>query len=192
MKTISILIAEDQTLTRMDLREMLEGAGYVVCADTNNGLKAVELAKQLMPDLAIVDIKMPGLDGLEVAKIFHDMNIPVIILTAYSQQNFINRAEKVYVYNYLVKPVAERDLLPAIQITYSRWKEMQSVQTELKNMENKLKEEKTISHAKAVLAKQKKISEFDAHKELIQLAMNQRISLIECAQRIIAKEKAEN
>ncbi|NMA13873.1 MAG: response regulator, partial [Clostridia bacterium] len=75
MKTLSILIAEDQALTRMDLKEMLEGAGYVVCADTNNGAKAVELAKQLMPDLAILDIKMPGLDGLEVARILHSMNI---------------------------------------------------------------------------------------------------------------------
>jgi response regulator NasT len=189
MKTLSILIAEDQALTRMDLKEMLEGAGYVVCADTNNGAKAVELAKQLMPDLAILDIKMPGLDGLEVARILHSMNIPVIILTAYSQMNFINRAEKVYVYNYLVKPIREKDLLPAIRIAYSRWKEMQDMQTELKNMEKKLKQEKLISHAKSIIAKQKNISEFDAHKYLIQRAMNHRITLIDCARQIISKEK---
>ncbi|MDD2497969.1 MAG: response regulator [Desulfitobacteriaceae bacterium] len=189
MKTLSILIAEDQALTRMDLKEMLEGAGYVVCADTNNGAKAVELAKQLMPDLAILDIKMPGLDGLEVARILHSMNIPVIILTAYSQMNFINRAEKVYVYNYLVKPIREKDLLPAIRIAYSRWKEMQDMQIELKNMEKKLRQEKLISRAKSIIAKEKNISEFDAHKYLIQRAMNHRITLIDCAQQIISKEK---
>lgn len=192
MKTLSILIAEDQTLTRMDLKEMLEGAGYVVCADTNNGLKAVELAKQLRPDLAILDIKMPGLDGLDVASVFHAMNIPVIILTAYSQVSFVNRAEKTYVYNYLVKPITERDLLPAIQITYSRWKELQNVQTELKNMEKRLLEEKVISHAKAIIAKNNGSSEYDAHKLLIKNAMNQRITLSECAEKIIAGEKADN
>jgi len=186
MKTLSILIAEDQALTRMDLREMLEGAGYVVCADTNNGLKAVELARQLMPDLAILDIKMPGMDGLDVASAFHAMGIPVIILTAYSQANFINRAEKVYVYSYLVKPITEKDLLPAIRITYSRWKEMQSMQTELKNMEKRLAEEKIVSRAKAILAREKGISEYEAHKELIRLAMNQRLTLGDCARSIVA------
>jgi response regulator NasT len=131
----------------MDLKEMLEGAGYYVCGEANNGTKAVELAKQLMPDIAILDIKMPGLDGLEVAKILHSMNIPVILLTAYSQQNFINRAEKVAVYSYLIKPITERELLPAVQLAYARWKEMQNVQQELKDTQNTLKYQKIIRRA---------------------------------------------
>jgi len=187
MKSLSILIAEDQTLTRMDLKEMLEAAGHYVCANTNNGLQAVELARQLNPDLAILDIKMPGLDGLEVAKVMHSLNIPVIILTAYSQQNFINRAEKVHVANYLVKPITERDLLPAVQITYSQWKEMQSVREKLQNVQNTLESQKIIARARTWLAKENNISEYEAHKQLIKTAMNRRMTLIELANEVIKK-----
>ncbi|ATW25328.1 ANTAR domain-containing response regulator [Candidatus Formimonas warabiya] len=191
MGKLSILIAEDEPLTRLDLKEMLEGAGYFVCGEANNGNKAVDLAKQLMPDLAILDIKMPGLDGLEVAKILHAMNIPVILLTAYSQQNFINRAEKVSVYSYLIKPITERELLPAVQLTYARWKEMQSVQKELKDTQTKLKSQKIIGHARALLAKQYNISDYEAHQQLVHEAMQYRITLVERASQILKETKRE-
>lgn len=191
MGKLSILVAEDEPLTRMDLKEMLEGAGYFVCGEANNGNKAVDLAKQLMPDLAILDIKMPGLDGLEAAKILHGMNIPVILLTAYSQQNFINRAEKVAVYSYLIKPITERELLPAVQLTYARWKEMQTVQQELKDTQNKLKYQKVIGHARAILAKQNNISEYQAHQQLIHEAMSLRITLAERAGQIVRLAKKD-
>jgi response regulator NasT len=149
------------------------------------------LAKQLQPDLVILDVKMPGLDGLEVAKIMQTMNIPVILLTAYSQPNFISRAEKVAVYGYLVKPITERDLLPAVQIAYARWKEMQSMQQELKDTQNKLKGQKIIAHARAILAKKCNISEYDAHHKLVQEAMSLRMTLAERAAQIVKEEKAD-
>lgn len=191
MDKLSILIAEDEPLTRMDLKEMLEGAGYFVCGEANNGNKAVDLAKKLMPDIAIFDIKMPGLDGLEAAKILHSMNIPVILLTAYSQQNFINRAEKVAVYSYLIKPITERELLPAVQLTYARWKEMQNVQQELKDTQNKLKYQKIIRHAEAILAGKNNISDYQAHQQLVHEAMSHRITVIERAVQIVRQAKRE-
>lgn len=190
MKSLSILLAEDQALIRMDLKEMLEAAGHYVCANTNNGLKAVELAKQLSPDLTILDIKMPGLDGLEAAHVMHSLNIPVIILTAYSQPNFINRAEKVHVYNYLVKPIAEKDLLPAVQIAYSRWKAMQDVQEKLEHAKNSLESQKKIALARSLLAKEMRISEYEAHDHLVKTAMNSRQTLAEVAQEVITRSRS--
>jgi len=188
MNKISILIAEDEALIRMDLKEMLEAAGYIVCGEANNGQKAVELAEKLKPDLAILDVKMPVMNGLDAAKVMHKLNIPVILLTAYSQQNIVNRAEKVAVYGYLVKPVTERDLLPAVQIAYGRWKEVQFLQNQLEDTKGKLEGQKLISHARAILAKEYNISEYDAHKMLQKAAMDDRLSLIEKAKQIIAKK----
>jgi len=189
MEKISILIAEDETLTRMDLKEMLEEAGYTVCAEAGDGQKAVELDQKLKPDLAILDVKMPGMNGLDAAKVMQKLNIPVILLTAYSQQNIVSRAEKVAVYGYLVKPVTEKDLLPAVQIAYARWKEMQQVQQELEDTKEKLEGQKLIDHAKAILAKENNISIYDAHRLLQKAAMEERISLIEKARQIIIKNK---
>ncbi|KGK87449.1 response regulator [Desulfosporosinus sp. HMP52] len=185
MSELSILIADDEALIRLDIKEMLQGAGHIVCAEANNGLKAVELAKSFAPDLAILDVMMPKLDGLEVAKILHTMNIPVILLTAYSQTKFINRAEKVSVYGYLVKPITERDLLPAIQIAYARWREMQAVQSKLVTTQQELHSQKLVSRAKAILAAREGISEYEAHQLLIHQAMDQRITVVKLADQII-------
>lgn len=187
MSRLSILIAEDEALTRLDIKEMLATAGHLVCAETNNGLKAIELGKRYAPDLAILDVMMPGLDGLEVAKMFHTINIPVVLLTAYSQPKYINRAEKVCVYGYLVKPVKEKDLLPTIQIAYARWREMSEVRDKLNDTEHELQSQKLISKAKALLAMQLGISEYEAHQELIHRAMNNRISAVQLSQDIIVE-----
>ena len=189
MSVLSILIADDEALTRLDLKEMLQGAGHIVCGESNNGLKAVELAKSLAPDLAILDVMMPGLDGLETAKIMHSMNIPVLLLTAYSQPNFINRAEKVSVYGYLVKPIRERDLLPAIQIAYGRWREMQEVRTKLENTQLELQSQKLIARARAILAARERVSNYDAHQLLIQQAMKLRITVVNLAAQIVNQAK---
>ncbi len=185
MSVLSILIADDEALTRLDLKEMLQGAGHIVCGEANNGMKAVELAKSLAPDLAILDVKMPGIDGLDVAKILHSMNIPVLLLTAYSQPKFINRAEKVRVYGYLVKPITERDLLPAIQIAYARWKEMQDVCAKLENTQLELKSQKLISRASAVLADREGISGYEAHQLLIHQAMDLHMTVVNLAAKIV-------
>lgn len=185
MDKLSILIVDDEPLTRMGLKTILEEAGYLICGETGNGITAVDLARQLMPDLAILDIKMPGIDGIEVGKICNTMEIPVILLTAYSQQSFINRAEKVSIYSYLIKPVTEEMLLPAVQLTYAYWREMQDIQQKLKDTQDKLRSQKTIAHARAVLAKAKNISEYDAHQKMIHIAMNKSMSLLEIANQII-------
>ncbi|GAB6154189.1 ANTAR domain-containing response regulator [Desulfosporosinus burensis] len=185
MSELSILIADDEALIRLDIKEMLQGAGHIVCAEANNGLKAVELAKSLAPDLAILDVMMPGLDGLEVAKSLHSMNIPVLLLTAYSQTKFINRAEKVSVYGYLVKPITERDLLPAIQIAYARWREMQAVRAKLENTQLELQSQKLIARARSILAGRNRISDYEAHQLLIHQAMDLRITVIKLAAQIV-------
>jgi Response regulator with putative antiterminator output domain len=185
MSVLSILIADDEALTRLDIKEMLQGAGHIVCGEAKNGAKAVELAKSLAPDLAILDVKMPDLDGLETAKIIHSMNIPVLLLTAYSQPNFINRAEKVNVYGYLVKPITERDLLPAVQIAYARWREMQDVRMKLETTQLELQSQKLIAHARAILAAREKVSNNEAHQLLIRQAMNRRITVVKLAAQIV-------
>ena len=189
MGELSILIAEDEVLERLDLKEMLEEAGYTICGQASNGNQAVELAASLEPDLAILDVKMPGLDGFEVAQMLHLKNIPVLFLTAYSQVNFVKRAEKVNVYGYLVKPITERDLLPAVEIAYARWKEMQSVRAKLLRTENELKAQKLIAHAKSIIVLQRGISENDAHQLLLRMAMSSRLTLPEMASRIIQEGK---
>ena len=188
MSELSILIADDEALIRLDIKEMLQGAGHIVCGEANNGLKAVELAKSLAPDLAILDVMMPGLDGLEVAKVLHSMNIPVLLLTAYSQYKFINRAEKVSVYGYLVKPITERDLLPAIQIAYARWRELQDVRAKLENTQLELQSQKLIARARALLAERNGISDYEAHQLLIHQAMDFRITVIKLATKIVHED----
>ena len=189
MSELSILIADDEALIRLDIKEMLQGAGHIVCGEANNGLKAVELAKSFIPDLAILDVMMPGLDGLEVAKILHTMNIPVLLLTAYSQPNFINRAEKVSVYGYLIKPITERDLLPAIQIAYARWREMQDVRAKLENTQLELQSQKLIAQARVILATREGVSPSEAHQLLIHQAMNLRITAVKRATQIVNEAK---
>lgn len=185
MKALSLLIAEDESLIRLDLKEMLKAAGHRVCADTNNGEEAVELAKAHKPDLAILDVMMPGLDGIEAAHVLHTLNIPVVLLTAYSQPKFINRAEKVFVYGYLVKPVKENEVLPALQIAYARWREMQSMRQHLRDTEKELQNQKIHARAKAVLARQLGISEYDAHQQMLRLSMDRRITVAQLSEEIL-------
>lgn len=185
MSCLSILIADDEALIRLDLKEMLQGAGHVVCGEASSGTQAIELAKSLAPDLAILDVMMPGLDGLETAMALHTMNIPVLLLTAYSQPKYIKRAEKVSVYGYLVKPITESNVLPAVQIAYARWREMQEVRTKLENTQHELQSQKLISRARAILSAREGVNGYEAHQLLIHQAMNQRMSVIKLAAKIV-------
>jgi len=190
LERLNILIAEDEALTRMDIREMLESAGHLVCAEASNGITAVELAKENAPDLAILDIKMPGLDGIETAKVMHSLGIPVILLTAYSQTGFINRADKVHVFAYLTKPVTEKDLLPAVRIAFARWSELQSAQSALKQTREQLESQKVLAHAKAIIASRGNLDPIQSHQRLIKEAMDRRVSLVEMARKIVVDEHA--
>ena len=186
MKSLAILVAEDEVLTRLDIRGMLERAGHVVFGECGNGRKAVELARQLLPDLALLDIMMPELDGIETAKILYGMNIPAVMLTAYSQPHIINRAENVHVCGYLVKPVSEQSLQATVRIAYARWRDMQHVRRELAETREQLEHQKLIARAKTILIGREHISEQAAHQQLIREAMSLRLPLVEMARRVIA------
>jgi response regulator NasT len=189
MKSLSILIADDEALIRVDIKGMLERAGHRVCAECCNGIKAVELAKQQSPDLAILDMKMPGLDGLETAKILHTLNIPAVMVTAYSQPQFISRAENVYVCGYLVKPIFEQNLAATVRIAYARWNDMQHMRQELAATKDRLEQQKWIAHAKAVLVDHGNISAIEAHQRLVRESMRRQLPLVEMAKLVISNGK---
>jgi AmiR/NasT family two-component response regulator len=188
MKSLSILIAEDEVLTREDIKDILQRAGHVVCAECGNGLKAVEQAKEKRPDLAILDIKMPGLDGIEVAKVLHGLSIPVVMVTAFSQPGIISRAENVYVSGYLVKPVSEHNLLATVRIAYARWRELTAMHRELSVTKGQLEGQKLIARARSIIADREKLTQQEAHTKLTQEAMRRQLSIIELAKRIIAEK----
>ena len=191
MKSLAILVAEDEALTRSDIRGMLERAGHVVCGECGNGRTAVELAQQLSPDLALLDIMMPGLDGIETAKILHGMNIPAVMLTAYSQPHIMKRAENVHVCGYLVKPVSEQNLQATIRIAHARWQEMQHVRRELAETKAQLEQQKIIARAKTILVGRHQLSEQAAHQLMIREAMALRIPLVELARRLVDDSNAK-
>lgn len=189
MKPLSILLVEDEVLIRVDIKEMLERAGHVVAAECGDGLQAVELVRQVAPELVLMDIMIPGLDGLEVAKVMHQSNIPVVILTAYGQPNFIKRAENVHVYGYVIKPLSEQNLLATVHIAYSRWQEFCRVNNELREIKEKLAGLQTIARARAIIQDQLGISAQDAHKRLLRDAMRQRVTVAAFAAKIITNKK---
>lgn len=162
-----LLIAEDETIIRLDLRELLERAGFEVCAEARDGLEAVELARTEQPDLAILDVKMPGLDGIEAAKrILEERPIPIVILTAYSQQELIARAVEAGVYGYLVKPFRETDLLPAIETARARHTELMALRDEADSLAEALAARKLVERAKGLLMDKEKLNEQDAYARL--------------------------
>ena len=189
MKSLAILVAEDEVLTRLDIRGMLERAGHVVCGECGNGRKAVELARQLLPDLALLDIMMPELDGIETAKILHGMNIPAVMLTAYSQPHIINRAENVHVCGYLVKPVSPVNLFPAIEIAISQFKRQEEAAHQLDELNEQMETRKVVEQAKGYLMELYHISEQEAYRRLQQYSMKKRKSLKSVALAVIASAK---
>jgi len=162
-----LLIAEDETIIRLDLRELLERAGFEVCAEARDGLEAGELARKEQPDLAILDVKMPRLDGIEAAKrILAERPIPIVILTAYGQQELIARAVDAGVYGYLVKPFRESDLLPAIETARARHAELMALREEADSLAEALAARKLVERAKGLLMEKEKLSERDAYARL--------------------------
>jgi AmiR/NasT family two-component response regulator len=162
-----LLIAEDETIIRLDLRELLERAGFEICAEARDGLEAVELARKELPDLAILDVKMPRLDGIEAARrILEERPIPIVMLTAYGQQELIAKAVEVGVYGYLVKPFREADLLPAIETARARHAELVVLREEAESLAEALAARKLVERAKGLLMEKEKLSERDAYARL--------------------------
>ena len=162
-----ILIAEDETIIRLDLRELLERAGFEVCAEARDGLEAVELARSTQPDLAVLDVKMPRLDGIEAARrILDERAIPVVMLTAYGQQELVSRAVEAGVFGYLVKPFRESDLLPAIETARARHEELAALREEAESLAEALAARKAIERAKGLLMERDGLSEQEAFARL--------------------------
>ena len=162
-----ILIAEDETIIRLDLRELLERAGFEVCAEARDGLEAVELARSEQPDLAVLDVKMPRLDGIEAARrILDERPIPIVMLTAYGQDELVSRAVEAGVFGYLVKPFRESDLLPAIHTARARHEELLELREETESLASALAARKTIERAKGLLMDKEGLSEQDAFARL--------------------------
>jgi two-component system, response regulator PdtaR len=164
---VRILIAEDETIIRLDLRELLERAGFEVCAEARDGEEAVALARDASPDLAIMDVKMPHLDGIDAArKILDERPIPIVMLTAYGQDELVARAIEAGVFGYLVKPFREQDLLPAIQTARARHDELMAVREEAESLAEALSARKAIERAKGLLMEREGLSEQDAFARL--------------------------
>ena len=162
-----ILVAEDETIIRLDLRALLEGAGFEVCGEARDGVEAVELARELGPDLAVMDVKMPRLDGIEAARrILEERPIPIVMVTAYGQDEIVSRAVEAGVFGYLVKPFREQDLLPAIQTARARHDELQALRAEAESRADALAARKAIERAKGVLMAKEGLTEQEAFERL--------------------------
>ena len=162
-----ILVAEDETIIRLDLREILERAGFEVCAEARDGEEAVELALSEKPDLAILDVKMPRLDGIDAARrILGERPIPIVILTAYGQEELVSRAVEAGVFGYLVKPFRETDLLPAIHAARARHAELLALREEAESLSEALATRKVVERAKGLLMTREGLSEQDAFARL--------------------------
>ena len=162
-----ILIAEDETIIRLDLRELLERSGFEVCAEARDGEEAVALARSELPDVAIMDVKMPKLDGIEAARrILDERPIPIVMLTAYGQQELVSRAVEAGVFGYLVKPFREQDLLPAIETARARHEELAALREEAESLSEALAARKAIERAKGLLMEKEGLSEQDAFARL--------------------------
>ncbi|MDQ3874366.1 MAG: response regulator [Actinomycetota bacterium] len=162
-----VLIAEDETIIRLDLRTLLERAGLEVCAEARDGVEAVELARSSDPDVAVLDVKMPRLDGIEAAKrILDERPIPIVMLTAYGQDELVSRAVEAGVFGYLVKPFREADLLPAIRTARARHEELAALREEADSLAEALAARKAIERAKGLLVEKENISEERAFARL--------------------------
>ncbi len=183
---LRLVIADDESIIRMNLRETLVGLGYLVVGDAGDGLSAIHLARELRPDLVIMDIKMPKLDGIQAAKVLTEEKIaPVLLLTAYSDRELVDRARDAGVVNYIVKPFREAELLPAIEIALARFAEFNTINKELGDLKDTMETRKLVERAKGVLMDTQGLKEQDAFRKIQQLSMNTRKSMREIAQAIL-------
>ncbi|MDR5693821.1 MAG: response regulator [Armatimonadota bacterium] len=190
MTTLRVLIVDDEAIIRMGLRAMLEEKGYQVVGEAGDGSRAVELARLLKPDLIFLDIKMPGMDGIETAAtIMQDRPTPIILLTAYSDRNLINRAKEAGVLAYLMKPFKEADLVPTIEIALARFQEIQALRREVGDLKETLETRKLVERAKGILMKRYGLSEEEAFQRIQRQSRNLRKPMKEIAEAIILAEE---
>jgi response regulator NasT len=182
-----ILVAEDEALIRLDLAEMLVEIGYDVVGQASNGEQAVALSRELRPDLVVMDVKMPVMDGISAAELIGKERIaPVVMLTAFSQKELVERARDAGVMAYIVKPFTVADLAPAIGIARSRWVEMHALEAEIADMGERFETRKLVDRAKGMLMTRLMISESEAFTWIQKTAMDRRLAMREVAATVVA------
>jgi response regulator NasT len=189
---LRLVIADDESLIRMNLKETLVGLGYLVVGEAGDGVSVVNLARELRPDLVIMDFKMPKLDGIQAAKVLTEDKIaPVLLLTAYSDRELVDRAREAGVVNYIVKPFRDAELLPAIEIAMARYAEFQEMDKKIGDLTEVLETRKLVERAKGVLMDTQGLKEQEAFRKIQQLSMNTRKSMREIAQAILLTAQIE-
>ncbi len=193
MERTRIIIAEDETIVRADLKEMLTGMGYLIVGEAGDGQSAVNIARELKPDVVLMDIKMPNMDGIEAAKILTEEQIaPVVLLTAFGQKELVDRANEAGVVGYLVKPFRETDLMPAIEIALARFSEFKTVHQEVQDLQYALETRKQVERAKGILMDSQSMDEGEAFRKIQKMSMNTRKPMKEVAEAIILAHEAAN
>jgi response regulator NasT len=191
MERTRVIIADDESIIRADLKEMLTNLGYLVVGDVGDGQSAVNLARELKPDVVLMDIKMPNMDGIEAAKILTEEQIaPVVLLTAYGQKELVDRAKEAGVVGYLVKPFRENDLLPAIEVSLARFAEFKAVRQEVDDLKHALETRKLVERAKGILMDTQGMDEAEAFRKIQKMSMNTRKPMKEVAEAIILAHEA--
>jgi len=181
-----VIIADDESIIRMDLREMLTNLGYLVVGEAVDGRSAVNLARELKPDVAILDIKMPDMDGIEAARILTEEKIaPVVLLTAYSQPDLVEGAKEAGVVGYITKPMRESDLTPAIEVAMARFSEFRALEKEVGDLKQALETRKLVDRAKGILMDTQGLTEAEAFRRIQKMSMNKRRPMKDVAEAVI-------
>jgi AmiR/NasT family two-component response regulator len=190
---LRVVVADDESIIRMDLREMLTGLGYAVVGEAGDGQTAVNVAREVRPDLVIMDIKMPEMDGIEAAKALTEERIaPVLLLTAFSQHELIARAKEAGVVGYIVKPFREAELVPAIEVAVARFGEFRALEREASDLRDQIETRKLVERAKGVLMESGGLKEADAFRRIQKLSMDTRKSMREIAEAILLTHQVQN
>ena len=191
MERTRVIIADDESIIRMDLREMLTNLGYLVIGEVGDGRSAVNLARELRPDVVIMDIKMPDMDGIDAARVLTEERVaPVLLLTAYSQQELIERAKDAGVVGYMVKPFRESDLAPAIEVAVARFAEFRALEKEVGDLTLALETRKLVDRAKGILMDSQGLTEAESFRKIQKMSMNIRKPMKEVAEAIILAQQA--
>lgn len=183
-----IMLVEDESIVRLDLAMMLSEAGFEVVAQAGDGEKAIELLHTMTPDLIIMDIKMPKLNGLKASEIISNKwNIPILLLTAYSQKEYVEKAKTAHIVGYLVKPVSEMNLIPAVEIALKQAERTAGFQMQIDELGLRLEQRKLVEKAKGLLMQQFSITEESAYKRMRKLSMNKQLTMEKVAEKILQK-----
>lgn len=193
MERTRVIIADDESVIRADLREMLTNLNYLVIGEVGDGRSAVNLARELKPDVVIMDIKMPDMDGIEAARLMTEEKIaPVLLLTAYAQRDLVDRAKEAGVVGYLVKPFREQEIVPAIEIALARFVEFRELEKEVGDLNETLETRKVVDRAKGILMDSQGLTEQEAFRKIQKMSMNTRKPMKEIAQAIVLAQDAKS